>query len=367
MLGALSSLVWAAAVVVQPANTTCPSEQAITAELDRLGVLATLAELGLPEVTVEGTRMRVVFRGRDGALLGTREVAAPATCHERASTAAVFIAAWVGDWSLPIRPAGVEAMTSTATDTVQPAGAMPGMPEPTDRSALPVPVTASGSNATAPRDAGQSAAEAPPVSPTPVAAALAEPAQSSSEPTPHAPQLTEHAIAPARAAGAEVGAWALGTFDGDATALGAGVFARYRWARPLAIAALAETTGERDLAVGPAVAAYRTSRLGLGASLLHSWGALFLDAGLFPELTMLNVHGKQLAVGNTLTTWGAELDLRVRLGIAAGRIAPFVFLSGCGALWAQHLTLDGDPSNRTLSRWTVNAGVGMTLRFGSNE
>ena len=165
----------------------------------------------------------------------------------------------------------------------------------------------------------------------------------------------------------EVGAWALGTYDGDATTMGVGVFALHRWARGVGAAVLAETTGERELPVGPAVAAYRTSRLGLGASVLRSWGPVFLDAGIFPELTLLTVHGKQLTIARSVTTWDAALDMRVRLGLSAGRIAPFLFLSGCGALRAQNLTLEGNPASRTLSRWTVNAGVGLSFRFGDSK
>ena len=90
-------LAWA--VTVSPMGTTCPSRDAVAAELDRLGAVAALANLGSPEITVKDTKMRVVLRGRDGSTLGTREVAAPEDCNERATVAAVFIAAWVGAWT----------------------------------------------------------------------------------------------------------------------------------------------------------------------------------------------------------------------------------------------------------------------------
>ena len=161
----------------------------------------------------------------------------------------------------------------------------------------------------------------------------------------------------------------MATSDGDATAIGAGLFAGYRFARRVAAAALVETTAEREFAVGPAVAAYRISRLGLGACVLRTWGPLFFDAGMFPELTMLTSRGtKQLDVGYHVTTWGAAMDLRVRLGLAASRITPFLFMAGNGALLAQKLTLEGDPqAETTLSRWSYSAGVGLALLFGANE
>jgi hypothetical protein len=42
--------------------------------------------------------MRVVLRGQDGLTLGSREVEAPASCHERATVAAVLVATWMGIW-----------------------------------------------------------------------------------------------------------------------------------------------------------------------------------------------------------------------------------------------------------------------------
>jgi hypothetical protein len=161
----------------------------------------------------------------------------------------------------------------------------------------------------------------------------------------------------------------LETSDGDATTAGAGLLAGYRFARRVAVAALVEATGEREVPVGSAVAAYRTYRLGVGASVLRTWGPLFLDAGIFPELTRLTVSGKQVHVPHSVTTWGAELDLRVRLGVSVGRIVPFLFVGGSGAARAQHLTLDGAPAqdSATLSRWSYSAGVGLAFLFGGYE
>ncbi|MGB8296445.1 MAG: hypothetical protein WCG85_13540 [Polyangia bacterium] len=99
MWAPIASLFWAAAITVLPTGTTCPSADAIAAELDRLGAAAALEALGSPEVTIKDTRMHVVLRDQDGAMLGAREVAAPEACNERATVAAVFIAAWVGEWT----------------------------------------------------------------------------------------------------------------------------------------------------------------------------------------------------------------------------------------------------------------------------
>ena len=344
MLAAIAGLLWSGAVTVLPASSICPSEQAITAELEHLGVLAALAEIGSPEVAVEGARMRVVFRGRDGAVLGVREVEAPTSCHERATTGAVFIAAWVGDWTMPgYTPASAEVV------------------ERVDRS---VPAVERSRTETMPLPALSLAS--PPAVEVPPAQVSPPPSTSQS---PHLAAKPVHPTGPARRHRVEVAGWALATNDGDATAIGAGLFAGYRFAKGVSAAALVETTREREIAVGPAVAAYRISRLGVGACVQRTWKTLFFDAGIFPELTILTSRGtKQVDVGYSVTTWGAALDLRVRLGLSAGRVAPFLFVGGSGVLPAQKLTLEGAPQAAAmLSRWSFSAGVGFAFLFGANE
>ena len=362
MLAVIASLLSSGAVTVLPASSACPSEQTITAELDHLGVLTALAEIGSPEVAVEGARMRVVFRGRDGAVLGVREIAAPTTCHERASTAAVFIAAWVGDWSMPLAKLPSPENLAVTPATMDQAPASAGVARPVDAS---VPTAERSKTETVPPLAPSLAS--PPADGVPPAQLFPPP----STPPSQSPPPTAKPVTPAgltRRPRVEVAGWAVATNNGDATAIGAGLFAGYRFAGRVAAAALVETTGEREIAVGPAMAAYRISRLGLGACVLRTWGPLFFDAGIFPELTMLTARGtKQLNVNYPVTTWGAAMDLRVRLGLSAGRIAPFLFMGGSGALPAQKLTIEGATQTTTLSRWSYSAGIGLAFLFGAYE
>ncbi len=165
----------------------------------------------------------------------------------------------------------------------------------------------------------------------------------------------------------EIAGWGLGTHDGNAGALGAGLLAAYRPWNVLAAAVLVETTGVREAALGPGLAAYRTSRLGIGASVRRQWGRTFGDAGIFPELTMLTVDGRQLASARGVTTWGAAADLRGRLGLTLGRFAPFVFAGGSWALRAERLTLEDRPQTTTLSRWNLSAGAGLAVLFGATK
>lgn len=382
MLGVLATVLWAGTATAPPSVAACPSEGAVAAELDRLGASAALAALGSPEVTVEGTKMRVVLRGLDGSVMGAREVVAPEACRERASVAAVFIAAWVGAWStkpLPNPPStSTAAPSANVAKTARPEDSRirvhaPGSADVAARAKPPSVVVGSSSGQTpaqpsAASPASPRATTTPPPAPasTPATAPALPPAPSSPPSSTSPPE----AISPARpkpAPAVEVAGLAFATHDGDAGTFGAGVFATYRLAEALSVAALLETTGEREAALQPGVAGYRTSRFGLGASVPRRWGRLRGEVGIFPELTMLTATGRQLAVNRSITTWGAAVDLRGRLGLAVGRFVPFLFAGGNGALRAERLTLDNRPQTTTLSRWNLSAGAGLAIVLGKNE
>ena len=361
------SLLWAGAITVLPAGTACPSGEAVAADLDRLGASAALAALGSTEVTVEDAKMRIVLRGRDGSIIGAREIAAPKACHERASVAAVFIAAWVGAWStklLPnLRPPNPKSATTAATTAS-------GAERPRTKLAGRTSAGGRSRDSTPPANTPLSASTPPPgpapllpQSPPPEPFPLPTSSSSPSLPSPSAVVVA----GPKRAPSIEVAGMAFGTHDGDAGAFGGGVSAAYRIGDTLSVAALLETTGERERTLGPVVASYRTSRLGLGVSMLRRSGRLFGDAGLLPELTMLTASGSPLVVPRTVTTWGAAVELRFRLGLALGRYVPFLFAAGSGALRAEQLKLDDRTESATLSRWDLSAGAGLAIFLGKSE
>jgi hypothetical protein len=83
-----------------PDEPSCPASGEVKALLSRLGV-----ENARPEITVAGDQMHVVLHGKDGLTLGSRTVDAPASCHERATVAAVLVATWMGVWPAGTKPA----------------------------------------------------------------------------------------------------------------------------------------------------------------------------------------------------------------------------------------------------------------------
>lgn len=129
MVGASASAFVLAVALASPAPT-CPERHDVEHELNRLGAAPALALKGTPDVTVNDSGMHIVLRGRDGKVLGEREVAAPEACQERAVVAAVVIAAWLGEWS-----AG-EPRAATPRPTAAPpilTAAAPAPPPPSPR------------------------------------------------------------------------------------------------------------------------------------------------------------------------------------------------------------------------------------------
>jgi len=347
--------------------------EAVTAELDRLGASTALAVLGTPEVAIDDKRMRVVLRSRDGSVIGDREVVAPDDCHERASVAAVFIAAWVGVWSTePVRsgaPRKAEvAPPSTAVQThastssravdvsrqevAQPPAYAAELPS---KEAIAPPTPAPVAPTSGPRPPAESIPTLPPSSPP-------------RGPEPGTPaQLKQRLSQLKQGPSVEAAGLAFGTHDGNAAALGGGLLAGYRLGKIVAVAALVETVTTRQATLGPGAAEYRTSRLGVGLCMLHTWSRVFLEAGLFPELTVFTGSGQRLFTKHSATTWGAALDLRGRLGFAFGRLLPFVFVGGSAMLRAERLTLDDSTQNTTLSRWDLSAGAGLAFLLGGTN
>ena len=301
--------------------------------------------------------MRVSLRGLDGVVTGVREVAAPDDCQERAGVAAVLISAWVGAWTTGGFPDGTRPVSSA---TLRSPPTFPRAAEP-PRSAPAAPAPSPPAASTVP---GNTSSQPSPV--------LAQTAAPTSAPTGAGSPV---AVAPMRPASSRRG-WAMGlelaghlfgTHDGDAGALGGGLEVGLVLPGWLSVASLLESTRDRDRPLAPAVATYRTYRLGLGLGARHRWAHVVGQAGLFPEVTLLTVDGQQLTESRRVSTWGAAGALRGRLGIPVGRICPFLFAGASLDLRAQRLTLEGSQASIVLSRWNLSVGVGLAYRFGSRS
>jgi hypothetical protein len=338
----------------------CPSTAAVAAELERLGTAAAVAAVGVPEVRVDGTGMRVALRGLDGKVSGEREIAAPAACSERAAVAAVLVSAWVGAWPSGSSPTGArpsEAKADRATSLAP--------PFPPVRS----PATAIGTPANAPARAAHAPLLPPPaVTGVSSSAAAAPPAEaptmtaSGSRPNPTAARIGR----PARQTLIELGGFGFGIHDGDAGAFGGGLQAGFRFPHWLGLDAVLAGTLERERAMVRGSAAYRLYSLSVGPNARTQVGPVAGDVAVLPELTFLSVDGRSLNPGLSVTRWGAGAAARLRLALVLGRFRPFALASTSYALRAERLRLDDYPGQSiTLSRWNFTLGLGVSYCFGA--
>jgi hypothetical protein len=140
----------------------------------------------------------------------------------------------------------------------------------------------------------------------------------------------------------------------------------YRLPGWLGIDAVLSGVGERERALPPGIATYRSYGFALGPSLRARSRYFFGDLGLLPEVTLLTAEGRNLNPGNPITRWGLAADARLRLGLVLGGWRPFVFVAGSVAIRAERLNLE-DHAERgiDLSRWNASVGGGVTYFWGS--
>jgi hypothetical protein len=280
--------------VATPAPS-CPERHAVEQELDRLGAAPALAQKGTPDVSVDVDGMHIVLRGRDGKVLGMREVAAPEACQERAVVAAVVIATWLGEWSAA-EPRAATPASPPATQVLVRAPAPPPAPASAAPTLARIELAAFGS-VVHDGDVGTWAAGGE------LAYGLGD--RFSVTAQGHATGERTQALGPGQAAYQSLG-------------FGAGI----SWRRPLG-------------------------------------RAFLLDAGAGPEALRTALHGEQLSARRTPTAWSLAIDARIRVGLRLGPVVPFVYGGAAYALAASRLTLDDRTDTLTLSRWNVAAGLGL--------
>lgn len=336
----------------------CPAHQAVEAELERLGALTAVAELGTAEVAMRESVLDIVMRDRQGVVLGRRALDAPPGCEARAAVAAVLIAAWAGDWvrtGVPAREGAAPATPVVAPLVAGASAPTPSAPQAADTNAADGPrPTSAPPPAGKPAPGGEAATPAPPpasATPEPVVEAQAsKPAPPSPGPTPAFDPALDAAL---------VGS---GVHDGDAGTWGLGGQVAVRGRRFFGIT-LVESLGERERTLSTGRADYGALRVGLGAGARWGTSRGFVEVALVPELARYVLKGKNLTPAHQAVAWGPLADLRVNAGWQLGRWAPFVYLGGSYSMLRERLVLDNADDSVVLSRWNVAAGLGLSFRI----
>jgi hypothetical protein len=346
MWSSLVLALWVGGLSLVPAGQTCPTAEAIEAELKRIGVLDMLAAFGTTEVTFAEDRARLVVRERGGSVLGSREVAAPQGCDQRAAVAAALISAWLGQWR--------------AREPVPPTAIAPApVASPPGKGKLAPGRTAAAARVVPQREAEEPAEDVPPEP------AVAMPPKARAEPAISEPRPPAH---PGGSdLGLELGGFGLALHDLDAGALGAGAAASVGLPHGLAAQAWAATGTAYGRRLGPGRVAYRSSLVSAGPALqLRGRRRLAAEAGLLLALERLQLDARGLAANRSIVDWGFGARAQTRLILRTRPVAPFVLLGAGWRFTRETLTLADLPDRIELGRLTIFAGLGASLVLGES-
>ena len=122
-------------------------------------------------------------------------------------------------------------------------------------------------------------------------------------------------------------------------------------------------TGAHTQSLNPGSASWH--RIGAAAGILHhqSWGSLSLDEAIDLVPALLLVRGNDYSQTHSTQTWDLGLAAGVRLGLALGRLEPWIELGGTDWLLAQFIEVTGIPQQKTLPRFEAQAGAGIAVHW----
>jgi hypothetical protein len=292
---------WAAAMVVT-GNTACPTPE----EVNR--ALASLLPPGEPksgaearaELADEGSSLRLQLLGGNGNIQSEVHLAREGSCANMADTAAVVLAAWA---------ARLDADVSLGFETPRAPAASP---PPARLLAAPPPGPASRR----------------------WAASLAAGLFSSVEDTSGAPTFAPAGSIELR----------LRAVDGA-------------WGGRVGAAA----TGSHERTIGAGRAIWRRLAASLGAFRRQSWGRVSLDGGVDLVASLRFLEGDGFTTVRDLRTWDVGAGGSVRLGLALGRVEPWVAAGTTVWLRPQLIEVTGVAERQRLSQLELLAGAGLTV------
>jgi hypothetical protein len=301
MLAISVAWLWTAAMTVQ-GESVCPRPDEVARALDPLLPSADRGAIhGRAEVVPDGSAVRLRLLRPDGTLLSEKLLSAEPSCAAMAETVAVVLAAWV---------AQLQAEMPYAFET----------PSRVEKQAAPEPPA--------------------------VAAARPPPAPA------------------ARSWNGTVGAGLFASFQPStfAPALAIDVQARRAdssWGGKLALFG----TGAHVQSLDPGSAAWR--RIGASAGVWHqqSWQRLSLDEVVALRPALLFVQGSNYTEAHSSRTWDLGAEAGLRLGLALGRVEPWIAVGATGWFRSQLIEVTGIAQQKTLPRFEAQAGVGIAVHW----
>ena len=283
-------------------ESVCPRPDEVTRALDPLLSPGDRDAIhGRAELVPDGPSVRLRLLRPDGTLLSEKQLSAEPSCAAMAETAAVVLAAWV---------AQLQADMPYAFET----------PSRVEKQAAPE----------------QQA----------VATALPPPAPA------------------ARRWNGAVGAGLFASFQPATFAPALAIDARARradssWGGKLGLFG----TGAHVLSLDPGSATWR--RIGASAGILHqrSWRRLSLDEVVALVPALLFVQGSNYTEAHSTQTWDLGAEAGVRLGLALGRVEPWIEVGATGWFRSQVIEVAGIAQQKTLPRFEAQAGAGIAVHW----
>ena len=300
------SVAWllTAAMTVQ-GDSVCPRPDEVARALDSLLPPGDGGAIhGRAELVPDGPSVRLRLLRLDGTLLSERQLSTEASCAATAETVAVVLAAWV---------AQLQADMPYAFEMPLSAGKQADAEQPMVAAAVP---------------------------PAPGPAPAARPWKGT------------------------VGVGLFASFQPATFAPAMAIDVRARradssWGGKLALFG----TGAHAQSLDPGSASWR--RFGASAGILHqqSWRRLSLDEGIALMPALLFVQGSNYSEAHRTQTWDLGAEAGVRLGLALGRMEPWIAVGATGWLRSQVIEVTGIAQQRMLPRFEGQAGVGIAVHW----
>ena len=122
-------------------------------------------------------------------------------------------------------------------------------------------------------------------------------------------------------------------------------------------------TGAQVQSLDPGSATWR--RIGASAGLLHqqSWRSLSLEEVIAFMPALLFVQGSNYTEAHSTQTWDLGAEAGVRLGLALGRVEPWIEMGATGWFRSQVIEVTGIAQQKTLSRFEARAGAGIAVHW----
>jgi hypothetical protein len=292
---------WAAAMTVQGV-AVCPRPDEVARALDPLLSSSDRDAIDASaELVPEGPSVRLRLLRPDGKLLSEKLLVAEPSCAAMAETAAVILAAWAAQLHTDV-PYAFETPARVEKTAEQ--------PQPVLVAKLPAPVPAT----------------------LPWAGTFGAGLLASFQPTTFAPALAIDV----RARRADSS-----------------------WGGKLALVG----TGAHQQSLTPGSATWRRIGAAIGILRHQSWRRLSLDEGIDLNPALLFVQGNGYDQARSTQTWDLGTTAAVRLGLAWGRVEPWLELGATAWLRPQVIDVTGIAEQKRLPRFEAQAGVGIAVHW----